>query len=442
MEGVQFTILKNLKGPLSKAFTLEDGELRKTSAASLYDGIAETRTVDSLHGLAGIIDGLTSAEALTFGVCGFAKARVVTRKKSPKLEGLDVVCRDRKHFHWPEGRGILMFDIDQPRDGSAPLKAMELDALLGELQPWWKSVARMYRPSASAFICDAAGKDYTGASSLRCYSIIDIAKNAPFVGINVADAFWRAGRGRIEFSACGSMLVRCPVDMTVWQPERLDFAGPVVLGPGLIKRSFPPLFFEGSDIDSEAVLYAGIGEVSFSEWSRGSIDVRRAKEAHKPEEKRRKGIVIEERVKADVARGEDAEKSRSKWEDAILSDELRGSFMLEQLIRPGVTSMNQMRVMFAYFVQLVFAADPDFKAIPNGMPGLETRLPLLFDAMVSEGRLSLEKFVALTATEPAKIYGLHPKKGDIVIGSDADLVVWDQNRKVTIGANLMHDRAG
>ncbi len=92
--------------------------------------------------------------------------------------------------------------------------------------------------------------------------------------------------------------------------------------------------------------------------------------------------------------------------------------------------------------KFVNGADPDFKAIPNGMPGLETRLPLLFDAMVSEGRLSLEKFVALTATEPAKIYGLHPKKGDIVIGSDADLVVWDQNRKVTIGANLMHDRAG
>ena len=92
--------------------------------------------------------------------------------------------------------------------------------------------------------------------------------------------------------------------------------------------------------------------------------------------------------------------------------------------------------------KFVNGTDPDFKAIPNGMPGLETRLPLLFDAMVSEGRLSLERFVALTATEPAKIYGLHPKKGDIVIGGDADLVVWDQNRKVAIGVNLMHDRAG
>jgi len=97
--------------------------------------------------------------------------------------------------------------------------------------------------------------------------------------------------------------------------------------------------------------------------------------------------------------------------------------------------------------KLIAGADPNFKEIPNGMPGLETRLPLLFDAMVSQGRLGglgLEKFVALTATEPAKIYGLHPKKGDIAIGADADLVVWDPNRKVTLGADagMMHDRTG
>jgi dihydropyrimidinase len=92
--------------------------------------------------------------------------------------------------------------------------------------------------------------------------------------------------------------------------------------------------------------------------------------------------------------------------------------------------------------KFVNGADPDFKAIPNGMPGLETRLPLLFDAMVSQGRLGLEKFVALSATEPAKIYGLHPKKGEIVTGADADIAIWDPNRKVTIGAAVMHDRAG
>ena len=85
---------------------------------------------------------------------------------------------------------------------------------------------------------------------------------------------------------------------------------------------------------------------------------------------------------------------------------------------------------------------PDFKQIANGLPGLETRLPLLFDAMVSEGRLGLEKFVELTATAPARIYNLHPRKGSIAIGADADMAIWDPNRRVALSDEAMHDRAG
>jgi dihydropyrimidinase len=92
--------------------------------------------------------------------------------------------------------------------------------------------------------------------------------------------------------------------------------------------------------------------------------------------------------------------------------------------------------------KLINGADPDFKAIPNGLPGLETRLPLLFDAMVSQGVLGLTKFVSITATEPAKIYGLHPRKGEIMIGGDADIAIWDPNREVTISGPLMHDLTG
>jgi dihydropyrimidinase len=85
---------------------------------------------------------------------------------------------------------------------------------------------------------------------------------------------------------------------------------------------------------------------------------------------------------------------------------------------------------------------PTFKQIANGLPGIEVRLPLLFDAMVSKGRLGLAKFVELTATAPAKIYNLHPRKGSIAIGADADLVVWDPGRTVTLAAEMLHDRTG
>ncbi|MBP0621278.1 dihydropyrimidinase [Cupriavidus consociatus] len=80
-----------------------------------------------------------------------------------------------------------------------------------------------------------------------------------------------------------------------------------------------------------------------------------------------------------------------------------------------------------------------FQYIPNGIPGLETRLPLLFSAGVNGGRTSVNQFVALTSTNPAKLYGLHPRKGTIAIGADADLVLWDPQREVQIrNADLHH----
>lgn len=84
---------------------------------------------------------------------------------------------------------------------------------------------------------------------------------------------------------------------------------------------------------------------------------------------------------------------------------------------------------------------PTFKEIANGMPGLQFRMPLLFDAMVSRGRLGLRKFVEVTATAPARLYGL-TTKGSIAVGQDADLVVWDPVRSVTLTDDLVADRTG
>lgn len=82
-------------------------------------------------------------------------------------------------------------------------------------------------------------------------------------------------------------------------------------------------------------------------------------------------------------------------------------------------------------------AEVPFRHIPNGIPGLETRLPLLYSEGVLGGRITLQKFVELTATNPAKAYGLHPRKGTIAVGSDADLVVWDE-RDVRVDNSLLH----
>jgi dihydropyrimidinase len=79
-----------------------------------------------------------------------------------------------------------------------------------------------------------------------------------------------------------------------------------------------------------------------------------------------------------------------------------------------------------------------FRWVPNGIPGVETRLPILFSEGVGKGRITLNEFVALTSTNHAKTYGLYPKKGTIAVGSDADIALWDPKRKETISQKLMH----
>jgi len=80
----------------------------------------------------------------------------------------------------------------------------------------------------------------------------------------------------------------------------------------------------------------------------------------------------------------------------------------------------------------------DFTKAPGGAPGVETRIPLMF-SQIAEGRLTLEKMVSLCSTTPARLFGMYPKKGVIAEGSDADLVVIDPLKKVTLTKDLLHE---
>lgn len=77
-------------------------------------------------------------------------------------------------------------------------------------------------------------------------------------------------------------------------------------------------------------------------------------------------------------------------------------------------------------------ADANFRDIPNGVPGLMARLPIIFSEGVAKGRIDLNTFVRITATNPARLFGLYPRKGSIAPGFDADLVLWDPNKRTTL----------
>jgi dihydropyrimidinase len=81
-----------------------------------------------------------------------------------------------------------------------------------------------------------------------------------------------------------------------------------------------------------------------------------------------------------------------------------------------------------------------FTKIPNGGPGIENRLQLLYEGGVNKKRISLNRWVEITSTTPAKMFGMYPRKGTIAIGSEADIVIWDPNKSHTISATTHHMR--
>jgi len=94
---------------------------------------------------------------------------------------------------------------------------------------------------------------------------------------------------------------------------------------------------------------------------------------------------------------------------------------------------------FCFEDQKVLGKD-DFTKIPNGGPGIENRLQLLHHHGVNEGKLSLNRFVEIVSTAPARIFGMYPKKGTLAPGSDADIVVWDPEAPHLISAETHHMR--
>jgi dihydropyrimidinase len=125
----------------------------------------------------------------------------------------------------------------------------------------------------------------------------------------------------------------------------------------------------------------------------------------------------------------------------VMSPPLRAKGNPEALWRGlasgGIQSVGTDHCPFNFNGQKDMGRD-SFAEIPNGMPGVETRLPLLYHFGVNEGRFSINRFVELVATGPARLFGLLPRKGTIAIGADADLVIWDPNKEVRLSQENLH----
>jgi dihydropyrimidinase len=92
-----------------------------------------------------------------------------------------------------------------------------------------------------------------------------------------------------------------------------------------------------------------------------------------------------------------------------------------------------------FFMKQKEMGKDNFTKIPNGAPGIELRIPIMYSFGVADNRITLEKFVELTSTNVAKIFGLYPQKGSIIAGADADLVIFDSHKECTVSVDMLHE---
>src|ERR687893_174834 len=120
-------------------------------------------------------------------------------------------------------------------------------------------------------------------------------------------------------------------------------------------------------------------------------------------------------------------------------DKANQDVLWEAVRRDTLSAISTDHCAFTWGEQKAMGRD-DFSRIPNGGPGIENRLQMIHEFGVRAGRISLNRMVELLSTNPAKLFGLYPRKGTIAVGSDADIVVFDPEKKLTISAANHHSK--
>ncbi|RYF01718.1 MAG: hypothetical protein EOO32_02780 [Comamonadaceae bacterium] len=225
---------------LTKLLSLKsDGTLAKESAANMMRGSAERKAVSGLQELADVLESLNPAQATSWGVCD--RPHVVIVPEREVAETPDAVSRTRRHFAYPSGPGVLMLDHDGAPDGD--LDADTFRARLIEACPALADAPMLWRPSCSAGVRTTDGRELTPLARHRLYIPVRDASRIPEAGRALVQLLWAAGHGWFEVGKAGQALERSLIDASVWQPERLDFCAPPVLGLALQRPHAAPRIF-------------------------------------------------------------------------------------------------------------------------------------------------------------------------------------------------------
>ncbi len=235
----------------------ESGKMTKQAAANMTRGKATTVQVTGLNELLETLDGLTSAQAVAWGITKSPDTINLCTEGDHEAQAHGAIPRTRKHFRFASGMpGVMMLDHDGVADGMANLSPDQFRQRLIDAVPVLADAPMLYRPSASAGCVRADGVVLSGLTRHRLYIPVTDASKIPEAGKVLEQALWASGNGWCIVGAAGQKLKRTLIDGSVWQPERLDFAGPPVLTHGVTRPNCQGRIYgdEAGQFDLERIL--------------------------------------------------------------------------------------------------------------------------------------------------------------------------------------------
>ena len=428
--GAQLTLLSNRQGLMTKRLALAaDRSLTKTAACALFDGEAQRLEIDTLSELADVIVDLKPNQALCYGITPQEKATLVTQEKLPTSPG--AVARDREHFAFPGGPGVLMLDYDPV---GAPLAPPDVIQALKQALPEAATVELMWRPSASSCIHDTVRETTVrGIAGIRIWVMVSNAAKIPELGKLLTERLWALGLADVVLSKSGAHLERPLFDSAVWQPERIDFVAGAVCDPPLEQRLPKPEIVPGaiSIFDTSVLPVLTTHEIATAKQKRVAAHRRQA-----PEAARVQAAWILERAAQLVAKRGITHDHASEILGRVLRDNALGPEFVLCSSEHGEVTVTDVLADKQRFHTTRFAdpLEPDYRDDDRvAYANLEATPPYLYSHAHGGRQYVLGEPVGLPGTAPEAIIDeLNAEYGVVAIGKNAYIAVTAKDARTNI----------
>lgn len=318
---------------LTKLWMLDkEGQPTKISGGEMVRGSARIATVESVDAFAALLQSLTHAEALTYGIPA-ADGPVMTRKAWIEAgKPSHVICRTKERMQWPDGPGVFYLDHDIPKNGKAPLTRTELIAALETVCPALAECGLVHWQSSSSMIFnDGTGEMVRGEGGQRIYFIVENAVDIPAAGERLQTLLWAHGYGHVEISAAGSLLPRTIFDASVWQVNRFDFAAGAACMAPLVQRRGAPFVRPGRAVR----LLADIPAPTETEEGQARLALDNAKAAASPKAagvKEAHIAVMAKRIAGEGAQPDEIRRATEIALRAVDGGSLAGDFKITVIV--------------------------------------------------------------------------------------------------------------